>query len=165
MPMTLNETLLAKLVEWRPGRGRQTLNVPDEGSGWTVALTVDRADALGCLVWEMTLRRSTPLAGGDARALRAWADQAAGRARGLLEMLKVVEVDPERDEAIVRSDVPSAKGEDRFYYEVHLKGSGIAVARRYRGSLAGTNPKREQVAFALTHEALARLAADLTAEK
>ena len=161
--MTLNETLLARLAEWRPGRGRQTLNVPDEGAGWAASVTADRADELGCLVWEMTLRRSAPLPGGDAAALRAWGDRAAGRARGLLETLKVVEVDAERDEAILRSDTPAAKGEDRFYYEVHLKGTGVAAVRRYRGTLAVG--KREQVAFALTHEALARLAADLTADK
>jgi hypothetical protein len=162
--MSLNATLLEKLAEWRPGAGRQTLNVPDEGAGWTVSVTADRADELGCLVWEMTLRRSAPLPGGDAQALRAWGDRIAARARGLLETLKVVEVDAERDEAILRSDTPTAKGEDRFYYEVHLKGSGAADVRRYRGSLAATG-KREQVAFALTHEALARLAADLTADR
>jgi hypothetical protein len=164
MPMTLNETLLAKLAEWRPGAGRKTLNVPDEGAGWAVSLTADRADELGCLTWELTLRRGAPLPGGDAQALRAWADRAAGRARGLLETLKVVEVDGERDEALLRSDTPSSKGEDRFYYEVRLKGAGVADVRRYRGSLAATG-KREQIAFALTHEALARLAADLSAEK
>jgi hypothetical protein len=138
--------------------------VPDEGAGWAVSLTADRADELGCLVWEMALRRAAPLPDGDAAALRAWAERAAGRARGLLEMLKVIEVDAERDEAILRSDSPAAKGEQRFYYEVHLKGKGVAEVRRYRGSLAATG-KREQVAFALTHEAVARLAADLTAEK
>jgi hypothetical protein len=162
--MTLNETLLEKLAEWRPGRGRQTLNVPDGGAGWAVSLTADRADQLGCLVWEMTLRRSAPLPGGNAAALHAWADRVAGRARGLMEMLKVVEVDAERDEAILRSDAPAAKGDDRFYYEVSLKGTGVAAVRRYRGALAATG-KREQVAFALTHEALARLAADLAADR
>jgi hypothetical protein len=162
--MTLNEVLQAKLAEWRFGRGRKTLNVPDEGAGWMVSLTADRADELGCLVWEMTLRRSVPLAGADAGALRAWGDRIASRSRGLLEMLKLIEVDAERDEAILRSDTPAAKGEDRFYYEVHLKGRGTADVRRYRGSLANTG-KREQIAFALTHEALARLATDLTAEK
>jgi hypothetical protein len=162
--MTLSETLLARLAEWRPGRGRQTLNLPDQGAGWAVSLSADRADELGCLVWEMTLRRSVPFAGGDVDALRAWGDRIAGRARGLLESLKVVEVDAERDEAILRSDSPAVKGEDRFYYEVHLKGTGVADVRRYRGSLAATG-KREQISFALTHEALARLAADLTAEK
>jgi hypothetical protein len=163
MPMTLDVILLEKLAKWRPGKGRQTLNVPDEGAGWTVSLAADRADELGCLVWEMTVRRSAPLSGGDAAALRAWSDRAARRARGLLEMLKVVEVDAERDEALLRSDSPAARGEDRFYYEIHLKGTGVAVVRRYRGSL--TPGKREQVAFALTHEALARLAADLSADK
>jgi hypothetical protein len=162
--MSLSATLLEKLAEWRPGRGRQTLNVPDEGAGWAVSVTADRADELGCLVWELAVRRSAPLAGGDAAALRAWGDRIAARARGLLETLKVVEVDAERDEAILRSDAPSAKGDDRFYYEVHLKGTGSAAVRRYHGSLAG-NGKREQIAFALTHEALARLAADLAAEK
>jgi hypothetical protein len=138
--------------------------VPDQGAGWSAALTADRADELGCLVWEMTVRRAAPLPGGDAAALAAWADRAASRARGLLEMLKVIEVDAERDEAILRSDTPTARGEDRFYYEVHLKGTGVADVRRYRGSLAATG-KREQVAFALTHEALARLASDLTADQ
>jgi hypothetical protein len=138
--------------------------VPDQGAGWSVALTADRADELGCLVWEMTLRRSEPLPGGDAVALRAWGDRIAGRARGLLESLKVIEVDAERDEAILRSDAPAEKGEDRYYYEVHLKGTGRADVRRYRGSLAATG-KREQISFALTHEALARLAADVTAER
>jgi len=162
--MTLDAVVLGRLAEWRPDRGRQTLNVPDEGAGWAVCVTADRADELGCLAWELAVRRSEPLAGGDAQALRAWGDRIAARARGLLETLKVVEVDAERDEAILRSDTPAAKGEDRFYYEVHLKGAGSASVRRYQGSLAGTG-KREQIAFALTHEALARLAADLTAEK
>jgi hypothetical protein len=138
--------------------------VPDGGTGWTASVTADRADELGCLVWEMAVRRSALLPGGNAQALRAWGDRIAARARGLLETLKVVEVDAERDEAILRSDTPTAKGEDRFYYEVHLKGAGSASVRRYHGSLTG-NGKREQIAFALTHEALARLAADLTAEK
>ena len=41
--MNLNETVLQKLAEWRPTAGRQTLNLPEVGSGWAFALTVDRA--------------------------------------------------------------------------------------------------------------------------
>jgi hypothetical protein len=164
MPMTLDATLLARLAEWRPGTGRRTLNVPDEGSGWAVSLAADRADQVGCLVWELTLRRYPALPGGDATALRAWADRIASRARGLLETLKVVEVDAQRDEALVRSDAPAARGDDRHYYEVHLKGTGVATVRRYQGSLACSG-KREQIGFALTHEAIARLAADIVAER
>jgi hypothetical protein len=162
--MTLDATLLARLAKWRPGGGRQTLNVPNEGSGWGVSLTADRADDVGCLVWEMTVRRAAPAAGGDAAALKGWAERVARRATGLLESLKVVEVDAARDEAILRSDEPARRGEDLFYYEVHLKGSGSAAVRRYQGARTGAG-RREQVGFAVTHEALAKLAADLTAEK
>ena len=41
--MILAETVLPKLVDWHaPGEGRHLLTVPDEGSGWAVALTIDR---------------------------------------------------------------------------------------------------------------------------
>ncbi len=162
--MTLNAPLLEKLAEWRPGDGRQTLTLPDVGGGWGAALTADRADEIGCLVWEFSVGRAAGEKGGDPAALRAWADRVAGRATGLLETLKVVEVDAGRDEAILRSDAPATRGDDRLYYEVRLRGTRAAAVRRFRGRLGGDG-KREQVAYALTHEALAKLAADLTAEK
>ena len=40
---------------------RQTLEVADPESGWTVPLTADCADSVGCRLWEVTLRRTTPL--------------------------------------------------------------------------------------------------------
>jgi hypothetical protein len=163
MSMTLDAILLQKLSEWKPGKGRQTLNLSDAASGWTVSLAADRCDELGCLVWELNLRRTTPLAGGDAKALHAWGERAARRATGLLEALKLIEVDAQRDEAIVRSATPTPRGNDRLYYEALLTGSGSVRFRRYRGSVDGV--KREQIAFALTHEVLAKLAADLAAEK
>jgi len=161
--MTLDAMLLQNLSEWKPGRGRQTLNLTDADSGWTVSLAADRCDELGCLVWELNLRRSSPLAGGEAKALNAWGERIARRATGLLEALRLIEVDAQRDEAIVRSVTPTQKNNDRMYYEALLTGSGTVRFRRYRGSVGGA--KREQVAFALTHEALAKLAVDLTADK
>jgi hypothetical protein len=163
MLMTLDAMLLEKLHEWKPGRGRQTLNLTDAASGWTVSLAADRCDELGCLVWELNLRRTSPLAGGDAKTLQAWGERAARRATGLMEALKLIEVDAQRDEAIVRSATPTQKNNDRLYYEALLTGSGTVRFRRYRGSVDGA--VRDQVAFALTHEALAKLAVDLTADK
>jgi hypothetical protein len=163
MSMTLDAMLLQKLSEWKPGRGRQTLNLTDAASGWTVSLAADRCDELGCLVWELNLRRTVALVGGDAKILHAWGERAARRATGLLEALKLIEVDAQRDEAIVRSATPTQRSDDRLYYEALLTGSGTVCFRRYRGSIDGA--KRDQVAFALTHEALAKLAVDLTAEK
>jgi len=125
-----------------------------------VSVTADRSDELGCLLWETTTRRS---AGPREEPLRAWADRVAQRVTGLLEPLAVVEVDVQRDEAILRSDEPARRGDDLFYYEVALKGAGEAAVRRYHSS-SQPGTRREQVPFALTHESLAKLLGDVTAD-
>jgi hypothetical protein len=160
--MTLENTLLAKLAEWHPPAGRRTLTVPDESAGWAVSVTADRSDVLGCLVWELAVRRTA--AAPAAETLRSWADRIAARVVGLLETLKVHEIDPERNEGLLRSSSPAQRGEHLFYYEVVLHGTGAATVRRYQAGRHG-NGRREQIAFALTHEALAKFAADLTAAK
>ena len=88
----------------------------------------------------------------------------AARTTGLLEALKVIEIDTARQEALLRSAPPTLRGERRLYYEVLLKNTSEVVLRRFQSLLTTPEP-RTQVAFALTHEALARLAADLTADE
>ncbi|MFN4261751.1 MAG: hypothetical protein ACK4RK_20920 [Gemmataceae bacterium] len=159
--MTLNDLLLEKLANWRPAaKERATLAVTDEKSGCMAALTADRCDDLSCLVWELTIRRprtdGTPPLTDRARLL-------AEHVTGLLEPLKVVEVDAARDEAILRSDEPTYRSDDLFYYELRLKGNEEATLRRFQG--ATPTGRRQQISFALTHEALAKIAQDLTAEK
>jgi hypothetical protein len=162
--MILAETVLPKLADWQaPGEGRHLLTVPDEGSGWAVALTIDRQETVGCQVWDLTVRRSADTGTNRGAELQAWADRVAQRVTGLLETLKVVEVDVQRNEALLRSTAPSHRGDTVSYYEVLLKGTAEAVARRYQASIEG-KIRRQQVPFALTHEALAKLASDLTAE-
>jgi len=157
--MTLKEAILAKVADWRPS-SRQTILIPDHGAGWAVSVTADRSDELGCLVWEAVARRTT---GRREEPLRAWADRVAGRVTGLLEPLAVVEVDVQRDEAVLRSEEPARRGEDLFYYEVLLNGAGEAAVRRYRSS-SQPGTRREQIPFALTHESLAKLLGDVTAD-
>ena len=114
-------------------------------------------DTLSCLVWELTLTRA-----GDAPAgltVKTWAGAVAGRVGGLLEDLKVYEVDATRDEAVLRSDIPTKRGDKLAYYEVVLTGTKQAVVRRFAATKA--IPGREQVGFALTHEVLAGLAGDI----
>jgi hypothetical protein len=160
--MTLNERILQKLADWQPTPGsRQTLAVADEEAGWALNLAADRHDELGTAVWEMTLQRRTAPPARAADDLKNWATRAAGRVSGLLETLRVVEVDVQRDEALLRSTEPTRRGGMPYYYEVLLKGLQQATVRRYHGSPEG---RREQVAFLLTHEALAKFAADLAAE-
>jgi hypothetical protein len=157
--MILDETVLQKLAEWQPPAGRQTLNVTT-ASGWFLTVTADRHDELGSLVWDLTLLRRTPAAAD--KGLADWASRIADRVTGLLEPLKIVEVDAERNEALLRSQEPARRGDKLCYYEVILKGTSSASVLRYQ-ALPG-NGKREQVTFALTNEALAKLVADLTAE-
>src|SRR5262249_21132552 len=98
--MNQNEALLEKLSSWRPAEGRRSLHVAGDATGWAVALTVDRADQLGCLVWELDLRKNTRVT-DNARKLGDWARRVANRATGLLESLKVVEIDATRGEALL----------------------------------------------------------------
>lgn len=158
--MTLNDTTLQKLAEWRPAGGRQTLAVADEGLGWAVALTADRNDELGCLLWEATLRRTTAEA---AVSLQAWADEIAGRVTGLIEPLKVIEVDAARNEAMLRSTHPRQRGDKLYYFQVILKGTTEATLCRYQVA-HDTAQRRTQVSVPLTHEVLARVIAELAGD-
>ena len=158
--MTLAEILLGKLANWQsPEEGRCTLTAGEEGTGWSAAVTTDRREALSCLVWEMAVRCSQDQ---GATALQAWAERIARRVTGLLEPLKVVEVDVTRNEAILRSTEPHCRAGDVFYYEVFLHGTCAATLRRYHAQTQ-RRTRRLQVPFPLTHEALSKLACDLTA--
>src|SRR5437870_9022932 len=107
--MNLAETVLQKIANWRPaGDKREALLIPDGGSGWALELQADRCDELGCRVWEISLRR-TRKPQSPASALQAWADRAAERVTGLLEGLRVIEVDPQRNEALLRSNTPTRR--------------------------------------------------------
>jgi hypothetical protein len=157
--MTLEETLLQNLAEWRFDNGRQTLTVAHPETGWTAAVVADCGDRIGCQLWELNLSRpSTAPAAAD---LKTRAERLAGRATGLMEPLRLIEVDVRGDTALLRSAAPQKRGDDLFYYEVLLRSAGAGV-RRYQSSTKGT--ARQQIAFPLTHEALAKLGADLTAD-
>jgi hypothetical protein len=152
---TLDETLLQNLANRRPHNQRRTLEFTHPESGWGVSLTADTIDEIGVRLWEFTLTPSQPQ--GADTSLVERAGLLARRVTGLLEPLRVIEVDRV---AQLRSDVPTRRGEDRFFYEVLQHEDGSTGVRRYRTSAA--SPRREQVAFTLTHESLAKLVLDLT---
>src|SRR5262249_27367176 len=106
------------------------------------------------------LRRTT--AAPAEETLRSWAERVARQTTGLLEQIKVLEIDELRNEALLRSETPSTRKGKRLYYEVLLQGTNLAWLRRYEADANG-NGKREQVAFALTNDGLAKLAEDMTA--
>jgi hypothetical protein len=155
--MTLESTLRTRIADLPSASGRHTLTVQEQA--WTVALALDSHDRLGCLLWDLTVRRAAPLPGTQ----KVWATRIAGRVTSLLEPLKLLEVDPARQQALLRSTTPTARDTAVQYFEVLLQGTAEATLRRYQGY---HQPQpREQVAFALTYESLAKLLADLTAEK
>lgn len=158
--MTLADNLLESLNAWQPtGDGRQTYS--NSTGDWSVTLTVDRADSIGCACWEMTVSRAS--VNELPRELRQWADRIANRTTGLLESLQVIEVDDEKNEAILRSSKPTRKANVVHYYEVHLDGMGLATVRRYAAEIK-SGMRREQISFVLTNEVIAKLADDLIAE-
>ena len=156
--MSLENKLLQKLAETQPVGERHELTI-SEGA-WTAHLTYDRRDELSGRLWEVALHRNAAAAGD----VQAWADRVAKRVAGLMESIKVVEVDAVQQRALLRSAAPTVKGEDLFYYEILLRGTANAIIQRYQGSQQ-IGKKREPVAFALTHESLAKLVGDVTAEQ
>ena len=154
--MTLENMLQQKLAKWRfPHGERQTLTA--EADGWVVAVHADNADTVGCHVWEVALSRPHGPAGPV--DLKARAASVADSVTGLLEPLRLLEVDAGKATALLRSETPKQVGENLFYYEVRLGADGGASTRRYEADRVGG--QRKQIAFTLTHEALAKLADDL----
>ena len=161
--MTLDEILYQRLGSWRPPEGRHDLAVAEEVPGWAVTVTADRCDEVGSLAWELNLRR---VAAAPARkvTLKDWANGIAARVSGLLETLKVVEVDDVQNQALLRSNTATQRGDKLYYYEVRLRGTTEAQVCRYQAR-SNTNGPRDQVPFAVTHETLIKLVSDLCADK
>ncbi len=157
------QSLLPKLGEWRPtSSGRTTFNHQDAATGWSVTLTVDKTDALSCQLWDLTLAKLPAPQPFNGAELHQRAAAVAERTTGLLEPLRVIEVDVQRGEALLRSDSPTLRKEKRSHYELTLTNARRATLRRFHAANEPTS-KREQVGFALTHEVLANLVEDLTA--
>jgi hypothetical protein len=158
--MSLAEALLPKLADWRPaGEGRQATSIGLPDQGWTVGLTADHTDSVGCRLTQIRADRTVPVADDDL-ALEAHARRAAGRVTGLLEPLRLVEVDRGQHVTVLRSDAPATKGDSVQYYEIKFAGRNRVTVERLRATKTGP-AGRESVPFSLTHEALAKLVDDL----
>ena len=153
--MTFGEKILERLADWRPAGVRAKSTLTDTGSGWTLTLTADRNDDVGCLLWELDWLRDATT-GRAVQSLQAWAARLADAITSFVEPLKVIEVDPARDEAILRSSDAVHRGGSIRYYELSVRGTRELTLRRYRAHQDGK--PREQITFGLTHETVASLA-------
>ncbi|MSQ94174.1 MAG: hypothetical protein EXR98_06415 [Gemmataceae bacterium] len=150
--MTLEKTLRQQLTE--PGNGGFHVNA----DGWNVTLASDKSDSLSCALKELALDRGTPIK----EELRAWSQRVAENATGLMEPLRVIEVDAPLGKALLRSDAPTLRGAKSHYYELLLTRTDRTSAnlRRYIGNPVG-GEKREAVPFVLTHDAIVKLVSDI----
>ena len=155
--MTLGESLHKSLSDW-PANTDGPHECAAGAGGWTAAAHADAIDTIGARLTHLDLTRTDPAPEGA--TLGGWADGVAKRATGLLERLKVHEVDATHDTAVLRSDTPTVKGGVAGYYEVVLKGTDQASVNRYQADRAAGTP-REPVPFTLTHDAIAKLADDI----
>jgi hypothetical protein len=158
--MTLENMLQQKLSKWRPHNAPETLTVADEAGVWSVAIRAAAVDVVGARLVDVTFRRANTTL--DAAALKTWGQNIAARVTGLLEPLRVLEIDEHQHAALLRSDKPGQRGDAVQYYEVRLSADGTATVQRFQ---APQHPetKRQQIEFTLTHDALAKLTADITA--
>jgi hypothetical protein len=150
--MTLEKTLRHQLNNPEPGGFHVSL------AGWDITLVADRQDSLSCSLKELALARNAPIQ----EALPVWATRLAGRVTGLIEPLKIVEIDPSLGKALLRSEAPASDDGKAYYYELLLERTNrtSATLRRYAGDLIGVE-KREAVPFVLTHDAVVKLASDI----
>ncbi len=143
---------------------RHQLNNPEPGgfhvslAGWDITLLADRQDSLSCSLKEFALIRNAPIQ----EELSAWATRLAGRVSGLMEPLKLIEVDVPLGKALLRSEAPATQNGKALYYELLLERTNRSTAtlHRYAGDRTG-NDKREAVPFVLTHDAIIKLASDI----
>ena len=155
--MSLDVLLLEKLANWRPDSDRKTLDVSDASGGWSAAVTAECVDVVGCRLWELTLRRTTEAPSDE---LETRAEQFCQRVTGLLEPLRLVEVDAPRKLALCAASNRDSSATSVSITKCCSTATAAATVRRYQTPHAG-EPRRQQVAFTLTHEALAKLVRDL----
>jgi hypothetical protein len=147
--MTLAETLLPKVSEWRPeGDGRHNFALSAEG--WSVGLCAEKVETLGALLWDVNLEHAEAR---PALSLQAWAEAIASRQTGLPEALVIHEIDQSSGVALLRSKTPTVRGNAVSYFEVRLHGTTRATLQRHQADKTGAEA-RKQVAFPLTLEAL-----------
>jgi hypothetical protein len=144
------ETIYQDALEaWQStGTGQDDLVI--EHAGTSTRLKAKQVDTVGAVYTGWKVHRE------PAASTEAWAEAVASQSRGLMEPLTILEMDQQAGHAVLRSNPPRIKDQDRDYYEVELQGTTDATLQRYRGSTV-PGSSREAIPFPLTHEAAAGL--------
>jgi hypothetical protein len=161
--MTLVSKLRKKLAEDVSMNERHEFQLDDAEHNSAISAVVLKRDGLSLLLSELRVRRPAPAA----LKQKAWGEGIAARVTSLLEPLQVLEIDSLRNQALLRSAISAVHPDSPTYFEVLLDGTTGALLHRYQAAnsvdAAGHHARRELVPFALTHEALVKLVADILA--
>ena len=154
----LDEILLRKLAEWRPDTANPTLSLTDPAGAWSVTLDAEAVETIGSRLRQVSVR---PVTATVTTPLNEQADRLARDVTGLLEPLRVIEVDAGPGVAQLRSQAPAQHDGANRYYEVTRHADGTTHLSRYQTRPA--EGKRQAIPFSLTHEALAKIVRDFAA--
>src|SRR5262245_24193278 len=121
--------LAAALAAWRTQGPAPFTFQSEVTGGLTITAVAERAETVGGLFQE--LKVTGGVADVTAAELTERAVSAAQRITGLLEPLKVYEVDAGQGLAVLRSMTPATDGDLIRYYELLLRGKSAAELRRY----------------------------------
>jgi hypothetical protein len=119
--MTLENTLQKKLGEryHLDDQEAKTSRSPLEHNGWTVTFNTETREALSASLWDVTFQRDAQQDDGDPRT---WAERISRSVTGLLEPLKLMEVDAGQNIALLRSAAPTPNDPGLDYHEIELHG-------------------------------------------
>ncbi|MFO0891574.1 MAG: hypothetical protein U0790_20825 [Isosphaeraceae bacterium] len=135
-----------------------TVSVEDGPNRLTLDLTA--LDSVG-VAFDALEFASNDRTDWPSEALNAWGRKLADRVTYLLEPLKVLEVDAGGGEVQIRSGAPSPRADQRGFYEVRLRKSGVLRMERF--VFDDATRQRRRTPCQLTREVLERLADDIVA--
>ncbi len=157
-----------RLSNYTPTSSNDLLTIPLTEIGWQLKLAFQKADTIGCRLWEITCQRIA--AGGWTYLVKKKAESLAKRVSGLLEPLCLYEYDAVRDVALLRSHTPTFEGEQRSFYNLLIARDSITLTRIMRGLDRKSTPdtssghNRDMIPFSLTYDALFKFLTDLGVE-
>jgi|GEM_PF-2776025 hypothetical protein len=140
---------------------RHSFEFIDAATKWRVSMKVEAADSLSTQIWEVAIFRDSQSATASTARFNDLALAMGKRVKGLLEPLRLIEVDVDSKVAILRSDEPTVRKSVRAHYELRIIGENRAELRRYQASTAPAS-KRAQFGFTLTNEVLGNFLNDVT---
>lgn len=149
---------IAAAVDARTDKDALPCRVAVESDGQGLALELTACSALG-VAFEALAFTDPGDGERSTETLRGWADRLAARVTYLMEPLVLIEIDAVAGEVELRSQVPTARGELKSFYEVRLNKQG--AMRLTRVVFDEETRRRRPASCQLTREVLERLTDDL----